>query len=173
MEESYVEGHLGPVFDHAEPLSLPIVARLLHEKRIGAEETDKSKGVLIQSCCEAVDILQEDCAPESVVNSLQSRRLRVRADGGVATNAHLADLPVDENGYVILSAEGAGGAAAAAGASTGAGAAAPRAERLKAFEVIALTTLRPTSTQEAVELIPSLYRFEDAELDDVIGMITY
>ncbi|KPI88753.1 hypothetical protein ABL78_2132 [Leptomonas seymouri] len=166
MEESYIDGILGPVFDHAEPLSLPIVARILHEKRIGAEETDKSKGVLIQSCCEAVDVLQEDCAPESVVCSLQSRRLRVRADAGHSANAHLADLAVDENGYVIMPAEGTTAAAAAASA-------APHAERLKPFEVIALTTLRPTSTREAVELIPSLYRFEDAELDDVLGLISY
>lgn len=169
MEESYVEGNLGPVFETAEPLSLPIVARLLHEKRIGAEETDKSKGVLIQSCCEAVDILQEDCAPESVVNSLQSKRLRVRVDGGLGTNAHLADLPVDENGYVILPPEGAASHTAGTSAAT----TASRAERMKPFEVIALTTLRPTSTREAVELIPSLYRFEEAELDDVVAMITY
>jgi hypothetical protein len=167
MEESYVDGSLGPVFDHAEPLSLPIVARILHEKRIGAEETDKSKGVLIQSCCEAVDVLQEDCAPESVVNSLQSRRLRVRADGGHSANAHLADLPVDENGYVVMPVEGV---AAADGAAP---TAVSRSERMKPFEIIALTTLRPASTQEAVELIPSLYRFEDAELDDVLGFISY
>lgn len=170
MEESYVDGNLGPVFDAAEPLSLPIVARILHEKRIGAEETDKSRGVLIQSCCEAVDILQEDCAPESVVNSLQTRRLRVRADGGNATNAHLADLVVDENGYAVMPTEGGldGAAGAAAAALT-----TSRAERMKPFEIIALTTLRPTSTREAVELIPSLYRFEDAELEDVLGLISY
>lgn len=170
MEESYVDGNLGPVFDHAEPLSLPIVARILHEKRIGAEETDKSKGVLIQSCCEAVDILQEDCAPENVVNALQSRRLRTRADGGHSANAHLAELEVDENGYVVMPTEGVmpGGDGAAAAAPATA-----RVERLKPFEVIALTTLRPTSTREAVELIPSLYRFEDAELDDVLGLISY
>ncbi|KPA80315.1 hypothetical protein ABB37_04596 [Leptomonas pyrrhocoris] len=170
VEESYIDGHLGPVFDYAEPLSLPIVARILHEKRIGAEETDKSKGVLIQSCCEAVDILQEDCAPESVVNTLQSRRLRVRADGGHSANAHLADLSVDENGYAIMPAEGTAGASAAAAAVASV---TSRAERMKPFEVIALTTLRPTSTREAVELIPSLYRFEDAELDDVLGLISY
>ncbi|KAL7695318.1 hypothetical protein N2W54_004384 [Lotmaria passim] len=170
MEESYVDGNLGPVFDAAEPLSLPIVARILHEKRIGAEETDKSRGVLIQSCCEAVDILQEDCAPESVVNSLQTRRLRVRADGGNATNAHLADLVVDENGYAVMPTEGGldGAAGAAAAALT-----TSRAERMKPFEIIALTTLRPTSTREAVELIPSLYRFEDAELEDVLGLVSY
>lgn len=170
MEESYVDGNLGPVFDAAEPLSLPIVARILHEKRIGAEETDKSRGVLIQSCCEAVDILQEDCAPESVVNSLQTRRLRVRANGGNATNAHLADLVVDENGYAVMPTEGGldGAAGAAAAALT-----TSRAERMKPFEIIALTTLRPTSTREAVELIPSLYRFEDAELEDVLGLVSY
>ena len=170
MEESYVDGNLGPVFDAAEPLSLPIVARILHEKRIGAEETDKSRGVLIQSCCEAVDILQEDCAPDSVVNSLQTRRLRVRADGGNATNAHLADLVVDENGYAVMPTEGGldGAAGAAAAALT-----TSRAERMKPFEIIALTTLRPTSTREAVELIPSLYRFEDAELEDVLGLVSY
>lgn len=170
MEESYVDGNLGPVFDAAEPLSLPIVARILHEKRIGAEETDKSRGVLIQSCCEAVDILQEDCAPESVVNSLQTRRLRVRADGGNATNAHLADLVVDENGYAVMPTEG--GLDGAAGAATAA-LTTSRAERMKPFEIIALTTLRPTSTREAVELIPSLYRFEDAELEDVLGLVSY
>ena len=170
MEESYVDGNLGPVFDAAEPLSLPIDARILHEKRIGAEETDKSRGVLIQSCCEAVDILQEDCAPESVVNSLQTRRLRVRADGGNATNAHRADLVGDENGYAVMPTEGGldGAAGAAAAALT-----TSRAERMKPFEIIALTTLRPTSTREAVELIPSLYRFEDAELEDVLGLISY
>lgn len=170
MEESYVDGNLGPVFDAAEPLSLPIVARILHEKRIGAEETDKSRGVLIQSCCEAVDILQEDCAPESVVSSLQTRRLRVRADGGNATNAHLVDLVVDENGYAVMPTEGGldGAAGAAAAALT-----TSRVERMKPFEIIALTTLRPTSTREAVELIPSLYRFEDAELEDVLGLVSY
>ncbi|KAG5473982.1 hypothetical protein CUR178_04092 [Leishmania enriettii] len=166
MEESYVEGNLGPVFNNAEPLSLPIVARILHEKRIGAEETDKVEGVLIQSCCEAVDILQEDCAPESLVNSLHSKRLRLRADDGGFANAHLTGLQIDENGYAVLPAEGTAPSAAASPAGS-------RTERLKPFEIIALATLRPTATREAVELIPSLYRFEDAELDDILGMLSY
>ncbi|CAJ1029404.1 hypothetical protein, conserved [Leishmania lindenbergi] len=166
MEESYVEGNLGPVFNNAEPLSLPIVARILHEKRIGAEETDKIKGVLIQSCCEAVDILQEDCAPESVVNSLHLKRLRLRAYGGGFANTHLAGLQVDGNGYAVLPPEGTALPTAALSAGS-------RTERMKPFEIIALTTLRPTTTREAVELIPSLYRFEDAELDDILGMLSY
>ncbi|CAC9507067.1 conserved hypothetical protein [Leishmania infantum JPCM5] len=166
MEESYVEGNLGPVFNNAEPLSLPIVARILHEKRIGAEDTDKIKGVLIQSCCEAVDILQEDCAPESMVNSLHGKRLRLRAGGGGVANAHLTGLQIDENGYAVLPPEGTAPSAAAPSPGS-------RTERMKPFEIIALTTLRPTTTREAVELIPSLYRFEDAELDDILGMLSY
>ncbi|KAG5473700.1 hypothetical protein LSCM1_04327 [Leishmania martiniquensis] len=166
MEESYVEGNLGPIFSNAEPLSLPIVARILHEKRIGAEETDKAKGVLIQSCCEAVDILQEDCAPESLVNSLHSKRLRLRADGGSFANTHLTGLQIDENGYAVLPMEGAARPAAASVAGS-------RTERMKPFEIIALTTLRPTTAREAVELIPSLFRFEDAEIDDILGLMSY
>ncbi|KAK7195530.1 hypothetical protein NESM_000481000 [Novymonas esmeraldas] len=169
MEESYVDGNLGPVFNNAEPLSLPIVARILHEKRIGAEDTDRVKGAMVQSCCEAVDILQEDCAPESAVNSLRTRRLRLRMDGGALANAHLAGLQVDASGFAVLPQDGAAPSAAEA-PPTGSAA---RLERVKPFEVIALATLRPATAKEAVELIPSLYRFEDAELDDVLGMLAF
>ncbi|KAG5490517.1 hypothetical protein JKF63_00637 [Porcisia hertigi] len=166
MEENYIEGNLGPIFNNAEPLSLPIVARILHEKRMGAEETDKIKSALIQPCCEAVDILQEDCSPESTVNSLHSKRLRLRADSGSFANAHLAGLEVDQNGYAVLSPDATMPPAAAPTAAS-------RAERMKPFEIISLTMLRPTTTREAVELIPSLYRFEDAELDDVLGLLSF
>lgn len=169
MDESYVEGNLGPVFSDAEPLSLPIVASILREKRIGAEEHEKASGVIIEACREAVDILQEDCASEDMVHLLNAKRLRLRSDGNTALNAHLAGLEVDENGFAVLSSNGGGAAATAHDASGGA---APRLQRLKPFEVIGLTTLRPATVAEAVELIPSLYRFEDTELENVLVIVS-
>lgn len=160
MEENYAEGDLGLIFNNATPLTLPIVAQLLHARRDSADDSEATRA-LVQNCREQVDMLQETSASELVVRNLRHRRLRLRQDGGNALNAHLAHLVIDADGNATL-------ATADEGEDGPGGSAGPKPERMKAFEVVALTTLMPKSVEEALVLVPSLVRFEAADLQEVV-----
>lgn len=166
MQENYVEGDLGFVFSQSVPLTLPIVAQFLHDKYDDADENDRAKA-LIQSCREQVDVLQDGCANEQAVHELRGMRLRVRVHGGDAVNAHLANMVVDAEGNIVASSA----AHARHDASSFDGDATIRRERLKPFEVVALSTLLPKTAEEAMVLVPSLVRFEAADIQDAIGAL--
>lgn len=165
MEESYVEGDLGPLFNSAIPQTLPEVADLLR-RRCGESFDPKSDAsALVQSAYQQVNMMQETSCAEETVADLAALRLRLRMDGAgggfIGGNAHLAGLEVDDNGNVVLPESGATGEA---------GSRQQRA-RLRPFEVVALATLTPRTVEEALVLVPSLARFEEEDLQEAIALL--
>lgn len=159
MEENYAEGDLGPIFASAVPLTLPVVSQLLRKRREGGEDSDKARA-LLQSCYEQTDIMQEACVSEQVSVALRALRLCLRTDGGGSVNAHLANLIIDAEGNAVFPTTEEAATPAAAGKG-----------KLKEFEVVALSTLVPKSVEEALALIPSLYRYDPGDLHEAIAIL--
>nr|CCC89887.1 conserved hypothetical protein [Trypanosoma congolense IL3000] len=162
--ENYVDGDLGPVFSNAEPLTLPVVVQLLRDRRDAV--FDEPGSGLLEHTLKQVELMQETCADEMNVQRVGEMRLRLRVDGNYGcTNAHLGNFSFDRDGNITGVPEGD------LNNDVDGDFSASEAQRMKAFEVVALATLRPKTVDEAVVLVPSLARFEPSELGSALGTL--
>lgn len=174
MTENYTEGDLGEVFERATPLPLPVVSRLLDQLSNSLHHSDKNgafepHATMLQRCREQLNILEEACAVEEVVETLRTVRLRLRREVDT-TNAHLGyylqhqQAPQGEegdgDGGFILDLSGVDSTYAA-----------ERTGLLKPFEVVSITTLMPKTAEEAILLVPSLSRFDMEDLSEKVVRI--
>lgn len=167
-DESFTSGDLGLVFNNAVPLSLPLVADMLRTVR-DTEGIPEASRQLLKRVQTEVDEMQRRCDRDAAVQALMRRRLELDLAGAAgAENAVLARMNFDEFGNLV-SADGTGGDEEGMGFTDGQ----PqrRTERLKPFEAVALCTLVPRSVEEAVVLLPSLSRFSEVALVDVLNSI--
>lgn len=167
MSENYTEGDLGEVFERATPLPLPVVSRLLDQLSNSLHHSDKNgvfeqHSVMLQRCREQLNVLEEACAVEEVVETLRTVRLRLRREVD-ATNAHLGYYLQQQQPPQGEGAEGDGGFILDL-SGVDSPYTAERTGLMKPFEVVAVTTLMPKSAEEAVLLVPSLSRFDTEDL---------
>ncbi|RHW73873.1 DNA-directed RNA polymerases II subunit [Trypanosoma brucei equiperdum] len=156
--ERYVDGDLGEPFNSAEPLTLPVVVQLLRGRRDTSLDHPASR--LIEKTCRQVELMQETCADECRVQRVMETRLRlVNKNNRQQMNAHLGNFVVGEDGFATLPPESDDFLDTA------------EEEAMKMFEAVALGTLQPKTADEARELIPSLGRFEPADLNKVLEML--
>lgn len=166
MEENYTRGELGEVFEHAVPLPLSVVRRIL-DQMYSSSNSSSGDGdntfKMMQNCREQIKILEEGCGSEEAMESLQRVRLRLQQETN-QTNAHLAFLlsqggaeaETEKDDFGLHLDQGSSGIQRAP---------------LKPFEIVALITVMPKTAEEAVFLIPSLSRFDPEELNKKVIQI--
>ncbi|KAG8341306.1 hypothetical protein TRVL_07866 [Trypanosoma vivax] len=160
MCENYVEGDLGIVFNQAKPLTLPVVAQLLRDRRDAARDEPASS--FITRVCQQVELMQDACAEEISVQQISKTRLRRRSavESGLQSTLLTNDATGNDDGLLGLEEE------VGLGARRG-----PDAAPMKPFEVVALSTLRPGTLEEALVLIPSLCCYDPNDLSAALTML--
>lgn len=169
MAENYTEGDLGEIFEKAVPLPLPVVSRLLDQLANSVHQSDRTgelegHSALLQRCREQINVLEEACGTEEVVEMLRAVRLRLRQVRD-ATNAHLAYY-LEQQQEAEFNEPGEGGFLLDLGGGEGSNA--DQFGGLHAFEIVAITTLMPKTAEEGILLVPSLSRFEPEELEEKV-----
>lgn len=143
MEENYAEGILGEPYASSEPLTLATVRGILRQCVGHSEQT------FFQDCHDQVSLLEEACAPETVVEELRRAHIRL-------SKQETGDEPVASGGEDGLMA----------GFTLNLEDESKSKVPLLPFEVVALATVMPRTVEEAMVLIPSLSRFDPEDLYD-------
>ena len=169
---SITDGDLGEPFRSATVVSFPDVAALIRKTqdfsaRRGASSSNNTaeKAAKIQNdALKHAALIEQSSASSRVFRRLLVLKCRRRRDQNIGMNAHLLNVQVDDEGNVIPNSN-----SDHAPSDNGQGEA--ETATMMPFEALQLATLVPQSVDEALAYLPTLRRFELADVNEAVKMV--